>query len=93
MASKPTFKRNTAEMFISGADDIKPATKTDTAPVPGFEVPTGYRLQREYKSERMQLLVRPTTKEIIKQRAAALGISMNDLVCQILDEYVERQEH
>ena len=39
----------------------------------------------------MQLLVRPATKEAIKKAAAAQGLSMNDLVNNILDEYAERQ--
>lgn len=49
-------------------------------------------LRKDYKSERMQLLLRPDTKKDIKRLAAERGISMNDLVNNILEEYVERQE-
>ena len=55
------------------------------------DLPKGYKLVKENKSERMQLLVRPATKEAIKKAAAAQGLSMNDLVNNILDEYAERQ--
>ena len=97
MANKPNFKKNAAEMFISSAVQIpdgepQPATtEEDDKYVFDVKVPAGYRLQREYKSERMQLLIRPSTKQVIKKQAAAQGISMNDLVCKILDEYAERQ--
>ena len=97
MASKAekNFKKNAVEMFISSAAQIPEsepqpaATEENDKYVTDIKVPAGYRLQREYKSERMQLLIRPTTKKMIKQRAAVLGISMNDLINQILDEYVE----
>lgn len=85
-----SFKKNTAELFISAADEPQ-ATPAAQDGQQGFTVPKGYRLEREVKSERMQLLVRPTTKEAIKKAAEAQGVSMNDLVNQILDEYVERQ--
>lgn len=56
----------------------------------GFTIPKGYKLIRESKSERMQLLVRPTTKEAIKKAAEAQGVSVNDFVNQLFEEYLER---
>lgn len=94
MAQKKSFK-TPAEMFISGAEQTaqeyqaKPAQDAEQ----GFTIPKGYRLAKEYKTERMQLLVRPTTKEAIKKAAAAQGVSMNDLINQLLDEYAERQDN
>ena len=85
--AKKDFKKNTAELFISAADAEEAPQQTQE----GLAIPKGYKLVKEYKSERMQLLVRPATKEAIKQAAAAQGVSMNDLVNQILDEYAERQ--
>ena len=85
MAQKKDFKKNPVEMFIS-------TEEPQETPAPeGVTIPKGYKLVKENKSERMQLLVRPATKEAIRQAAAAQGISMNDLVNQILDEYAERQ--
>ena len=86
--AKKDFKKNTAELFISAADEPQEAPQQTQE---GLAIPKGYKLVKEYKSERMQLLVRPATKEAIKQAAAAQGVSMNDLVNQILDEYAERQ--
>ena len=84
--TKKDFKKNTAELFISAAEEQR------EAPQPaGVTIPKGYRLVKELKSERMQLLVRKATKEAIKNAAAAQGISMNDFVNTILDDYVERQ--
>ncbi len=89
--AKKNFK-NPAEIFISGAEQEAP--KQEEVKDEGqqaFTIPKGYRLAKEYKTERMQLLVRPTTKAAIKKAADAQGLSMNDLVNQILDEYAERQ--
>ena len=57
----------------------------------GFIIPKGYRLEKDYKSERMQLLVRPATKEAIRALAAEQGLSMNELVNNIFEEYLERE--
>lgn len=56
-----------------------------------FTVPKGYRLEKDYKSERLQLLVRPATKEGLRTLSAELGISMNDLANTIFEEYFERK--
>jgi predicted DNA binding CopG/RHH family protein len=82
------FKKNTAELFISAADEPQEAPQTAQE---GFSIPKGYRLAKEYKSERMQLLVRPALKEAIKQEAEAQGLSMNELVNTIFEEYLERK--
>lgn len=86
--AKKDFKKNTAELFISAADEQPEAPQQTQEEI---FVPKGYKLVKENKSERMQLLIRPATKEAIRQAAAAQGLSMNDLVNQILDEYAERQ--
>ena len=83
------FKKNTAELFISAADEPQEAPQTAQE---GFSIPKGYRLAKEYKSERMQLLVLPALKEAIKQEAAAQGLSMNELVNTIFEKYLERKE-
>jgi predicted HicB family RNase H-like nuclease len=87
MAQKKNFK-NPAMQFISTADAEE---QQEAQQQEGVTIPKGYKLVKENKSERMQLLVRPATKEAIKKAAAAQGLSMNDLVNNILDEYAERQ--
>ena len=91
MATKKTsFKKNTAELFISAAEEPQEVPSGSRA-TEGVVVPKGYKLVKENKSDRMQLLVRPTIKEAIKKEAAAQGVSMNDLVNCIFEEYLERK--
>ena len=82
------FKKNPAELFISAADEVQTeAPQTQE----GVAIPKGYKLVKENKSERMQLLVRPVVKEAIKKEAEAQGLSMNELVNGIFEEYLERK--
>ena len=86
--AKKDFKKNTAELFISAAEEQEaPQQMQDT----GANIPKGYKLVKENKSERMQLLIRPTLKEAIKAEAEAQGLSMNDLVNNIFEEHLERK--
>lgn len=87
--ARKDFKKNPAEMFISAAEEQQEAPQD--AQAAGFTIPKGYRLEKDYKSERMQLLVRPATKKAIRALAAEQGLSMNDLVNNIFEEYLERQ--
>ena len=54
----------------------------------GISINKGYRLVREAKSERMQLLIRPTTKEALATIAKDAEISVNELVNRILEEFI-----
>lgn len=87
--AKKNFKTNIAEQFISTAEE--PAEPMQGSTETGPAIPKGYKLVRENKSERMQLLIRPTLKDAIKQEAQAQGLSMNDLIGEILEEYIERK--
>lgn len=87
--ARKDFKKNPSELFISAAEEQQEAPQD--AQAAGFTIPKGYRLEKDYKSERMQLLVRPATKEAIRALAAEQGLSMNDLVNNIFEEYLERQ--
>lgn len=100
--AKGTFKQNTAELFISAADPgqktpgkttgtKRKTVKKEAPQETPQEVPKGYKLVKENKSERLQLLVRPYAKEEIKKLAKAQGISVNDLINGILEDYIERQ--
>lgn len=88
-----SFKTNPAEMFMSIPED-KPQTTEERMKALGIEkLPIGseYGVIPEKKSERMQLLVRPSVKEAIKKLAQEKDLSMNDLINQIFIEYIERQ--
>lgn len=75
------------EQVISAADEPQ-----ETQQQEGVTIPEGYKLVKEYKTERIQLLIRPTTKAALKQMAAAQGTSLNDLINQILDKSIEEGE-
>jgi predicted HicB family RNase H-like nuclease len=47
-----------------------------------------YKLVREAKSVRMQLLVRPRTKEALTSIAKEAGISVNELINRILENFI-----
>jgi hypothetical protein len=99
---KKSFK-TAAENFISGAEE-EPREEPKKAPAkkaqakkpkeeqtaPAVSIPKGYRLEKELKSERLQLLIRPTTKQALKDKAAKEGVSVNDLINRILDDYTEK---
>ena len=86
--AKKDFKKNVAESFISAAEEQEaPQQMQDT----GVTIPKGYKLVKENKSQRMQLLVRPALKDAIRAEAEAQGLSMNDLVNNIFEEYLERK--
>ena len=87
---KKDFKKSAANLFLtmpegSGADPEQ-IRKEESV-----NIPTGYKLVKENKSERMQLLIRPSLKEAIRKEAAAQGLSMNDLINTIFEDYIGRQ--
>jgi len=47
-----------------------------------------YKLVREAKSERMQLLVRPATKEALSAIAKDAEISINELANRIFETFI-----
>ena len=83
MAEKKGFRQSVAGDFISGAAEPEPAA--------GFTIPKGYTLKKESKTARLQLLIRPTTKDSMRKIAAAQGVSLNDLANTVFEEYIERQ--
>lgn len=85
---KKDFKTNPAELFISTAEE-EPVKGSETAA--DVAIPKGYKLVKEYKSERMQLLIRPAIKEGLKREAQEQGLSVNDLANNIFEEYLERK--
>lgn len=96
MPKKPNFKTNVAEDFF--ADPTPKAPKQEEAQIEYRSLekakellPPGYSIKKENKTERLQLLVRPATKESLKQIAKAKGnVSVNELVNEIFEEYIER---
>ena len=97
MANRKDFKNeDIASAFISAmnAPSPEPAPKK-TAPkkapaLSEYTPPKGYKLVKEARSERIQLLVRPTTREQLKAEADKAGQSLNEYVNNILEDYLRK---
>lgn len=51
-----------------------------------IKLPVGFVLQREAKSKRLQLLVRPLLLEALKEKADRKGVSVNEYCNQVLEQ-------
>ena len=71
-------------------------TKKPAVPIPEepetteeeFGIPRGYKLVKEPKTARLQLLITPRTKEELKKRAAEEGRSVNEVCNTAIAEYL-----
>ena len=96
MGAKKTFKNvdNPALRFISAAEETEerdiipeqPAPATSAASLKGFTPKTE---KAETKSRRLQLLIKPSVYDRVKQIAEQSDLSVNDLINQILEEVVK----
>ena len=103
MTKKKSFADNPAMAFITPSqppegqtsiedyleDEQKPQQAVKD-PATGYEVPPGYRLVRETKSRRLQLLVRPSLLKVLKEEAAARNMSVNSLIDELLTDALKR---
>ena len=56
---------------------------------PSFEIPKGYVLKEEPKSQRLQLLLKASTLKALKDMAAKDGESVNAICNNILEKYLK----
>lgn len=68
----------------------KPEVKT-TSDAAAYEVPAGKRLAPELRNERLQLLISTRLKDGLKKAAELKGVSTNELINNIVSEYLERE--
>lgn len=97
MATK-NFKKNASEYFISSeaGTDPKPEPRNRTPrtsrlkkeDLEGLNLPRGYKVVKEARSERIQLLVRPSTKELLQADANKAGKSLNEFVNDLIEDYL-----
>lgn len=91
MAAKKTFKNaeNPALQFIS-APDVETEEREITADESGAALSLrGFtpKLDKpETKSRRLQLLIKPSVYSAVKQIADASGLSVNEIINQILED-------
>lgn len=100
MAKSKSFKSDTnpAMSFISqeSIDKVDGTEEGATTPTGGKKkAPEGYKPNPEYietKSVRLQLLIQPSLKAKLKEKAQAEGTSVNDLVnCLLWDALAEEE--
>ena len=93
MATK-NFKQPAADLFISQKEEPSQKPKRKASPLKAEEptVKRGYQVIPEYKKERLQLLLKPSTKEDLKKIAQKDKISVNELINRILEDYIKGRE-
>lgn len=95
--AKKEFKTPT-EMFITSpmpAETIEPDPEAQ-APAkeidPGnIVIPDGYKLVRESKTERLQILIRPAAHAALKRIAKAEGVSKNEIINNLIEDYIKQK--
>lgn len=101
MSKKKDFKRSPTESFFSRPPEADPGTpkrkpKQEQPPInkraSADLIPKGYILKPEAKSERLNLLIKPSTKEGIKEAAEVKRTSVNNLINEILEDYLKKAE-
>ena len=87
---------NPAMQFISvpqqpQEEEKRPAKPAPAKPERAQEAPDGYRVNPMYiekKTRRLQLLLKPSVYEAIRERAEAEGVSVNEMIGSILETAV-----
>ena len=92
--SKKIFKLNTED--LTPTEMIMPSVKSvkeQEFKQPLEETKRGYKLieVRESKTKRLQLLVRPSTVAELKNIAIENNTSLNNLINQILENYLDQE--
>lgn len=81
------FMQAEAEKKATKAPAKSKPIKTD--PAKTDSIPIGYALKPESKSKRLNLLIRPSIYEALKDKAQAAGTSVNDYINEILTKEVQ----
>lgn len=78
---KSTLNEDTVASFMGKRVEQQPADNEKIKP--------GWHMAQDAKTERCQIVLRPLTKQGIKAAAVANGVSFNEMVHNILDQYLE----
>lgn len=83
------MKKNTSKDFeVTQGFFTGQEAKTNKKEIDNINIPYGYVLKKETKSQRLQFLVRPAINKALDQEAKSIGISKNELVNRIFEEYL-----
>ena len=84
--------------IVNAAETFFPDDPIEEAPATGEAItPTKAKRQKmavitERKSARLQLLIRPSTKDALRMIAESRGQSVNDLINEVLENFVDAEE-
>lgn len=84
-----SFRQNPTEFFLSAAPG-EAESSSGTASVESTDQIPEPRIRRETKSKRLQILIRPGTHERLKRLSESRGQSVNDLINEILEDYLNK---
>ena len=89
---KPNFGGMVEETIVTAQKEEYTPTSTDThTPAPQYTPAHAHnRKAKERKTERLQLLVRPSTKARLAQYADDHNTSSNEVVQQLLDDLLNK---
>lgn len=92
MAEKKKNFKAAEDAFITKHAEAPTETPEEEQPsINDIKVPKGFKLVKETKSARLQLLLRPTVLEGLKAQAAILGISTNELCDMIFSNFLNME--
>ena len=86
---KPNFGGMVEETIVTGQQEESTPTPTDTHIPQYTPAHAPNRKAKERKTERLQLLVRPSTKARLAQYAEDHNTSSNEVVQQLLDNLLD----
>ena len=88
--AKKEFK-TTSERFISVTSPAVQHKEVETYSPIAPNIPDGYKLVRESKTDRLQLMIRPTTHAKLKKYAEDNGISKNEVINMLLENFFKNE--
>lgn len=91
MAPKKKSFKNPESAFITDPKITEAPAEEKKPSVYDLEIPEGFKIVKETKSARLQLLVRPTILNGLKTQAAVLGTSTNDLCDKIFSDFLNME--
>lgn len=83
---KTAVRKKTTAKKAAGKSKNKKTTETAQTTVTTQGIPAGYVLRKEPKSDRLQVLIAPSIKAELKNKAKADSISVNELVNRLIEK-------
>lgn len=83
---KAAARKKTTAKKAAGKSKKEETTETAPTTLTAQGIPAGYVLKKEPKSDRLQVLIAPSIKAELKNKAKADSISVNELVNRLIEK-------